>query len=91
MQHASGLIQASIAEGFGLPVAEAGALGVPLLLSDIAVFHEVAGAAAAYFPVSDSARLAQLLEQALSRGTAVPFRTWQAASAEMARVILGTA
>jgi len=91
MERAAGLIQASVAEGFGLPIAEAGALGVPLLLSDIAVFHEVAGVSAAYFPVSDAAQLARLLAQPELRGTTVPFRTWHAASVQMARVLLGEA
>jgi glycosyltransferase involved in cell wall biosynthesis len=36
-------------EGFGMPVLEALQHGVPALLSDIPVFHEVAGDAALYF------------------------------------------
>jgi glycosyltransferase involved in cell wall biosynthesis len=38
----------SLAEGFGMPVAEALSLGVPTVVSDIPVFHEVAGRAALY-------------------------------------------
>ncbi len=56
-----GLIQASLSEGFGLPIVEAARHGTPLLLSDIAVFREIAGEHAAYFPVGDSAALAALL------------------------------
>lgn len=40
----------SLYEGFGLPAVEAMWAGVPLLLSDIPVFHEVAGDAALYAP-----------------------------------------
>jgi alpha-1,3-rhamnosyl/mannosyltransferase len=43
----------SLDEGFGLPVVEALAAGRPLVLSDIAVFHEIAGNAARYVPAGD--------------------------------------
>lgn len=39
--HASCVIQASLDEGFGLPVAEAAAMGKPVVLSDIPVFREI--------------------------------------------------
>jgi glycosyltransferase involved in cell wall biosynthesis len=39
-------------EGFGMPIFEAMQHGVPVAVSDIAVFHEVAGKAAAYFDKS---------------------------------------
>lgn len=48
-RHCSALLQASDAEGFGLPIVEAGRYGKPLLLTDIAVFREIAGSAALYF------------------------------------------
>ena len=44
------LIAASFAEGFGLPIVEAGHFGKPVLASDIPVFREVGvGAAEAHF------------------------------------------
>ncbi|MEZ2331794.1 glycosyltransferase family 4 protein [Mesorhizobium sp. RCC_202] len=44
------LVAASFAEGFGLPIVEAGHFGKPVIASDIAVFREVGeGAAKAYF------------------------------------------
>ena len=59
--HASLLLSASLDEGFGLPIIEAAQYGLPLLLSDIPVFHEVAENHADYFPVGDSGALAEAL------------------------------
>lgn len=41
-------------EGFGLPILEAAALGVPIVCRDIAPFREVAGDAATYFRADES-------------------------------------
>ena len=43
------LVSASFDEGFGIPIAEAMAIGTPVVISDIPVFHEVAGKGALYF------------------------------------------
>lgn len=59
---AAGLIQASVSEGFGLPIVEAARYGTPLLLSDIEVFREIAGEHARYFPVGDAGTLAGILK-----------------------------
>ncbi len=47
--HAQAFIFPSLYEGFGIPILEAFACGCPVLLNDIAVFHEVAEDAAIYF------------------------------------------
>ena len=60
-RHATALIMASNAEGFGLPIVEAFQRGLPVLCSDIPVFREVAGAGAGFFDVDDPADLARLL------------------------------
>jgi glycosyltransferase involved in cell wall biosynthesis len=47
--NASGFVNASHYEGFGMPVLEAMQYNLPVAISDIPVFHEVAGDAALYF------------------------------------------
>lgn len=85
-------------EGFGLPVVEAMALGAPVLLSDIPVFHEVAADAALYAPPGDPAAWAAALgrlfaDEPLRRELAERGRrraerfTWRRAAEEMAAVL----
>ncbi len=49
MQHTAALVTASTHEGFGLPVVEAQAMGVPVVISDIPIFHEVCQPESALF------------------------------------------
>lgn len=58
---AQALLAASVAEGYGLPIVEAAQHQVPVIASDIAVFREVAGAGAAYFPLGDRQALMDLV------------------------------
>jgi glycosyltransferase involved in cell wall biosynthesis len=53
LQHARALLLPSFAEGFGLPVAEALASGVPVICSDIPVFHELGGEVPEYLDPLD--------------------------------------
>jgi alpha-1,2-rhamnosyltransferase len=62
---ARALVFPSVAEGYGMPLVEARARGVPAIASDIPVFREVGGAGAIYFPVLDSLALAEALRRAL--------------------------
>ena len=54
-RHALAVACPSLYEGFGLPLAEAMAVGTPVVASDIAVFREVAGDAAVFLPADDAA------------------------------------
>jgi glycosyltransferase involved in cell wall biosynthesis len=89
---ASGVLITSEAEGFGLPILEAAAYRKPLLLRNLPVFREVAGAAASYFNAPTPQHFAQELNgwlQEITAGTAItaatiPRKTW----AESARELL---
>ncbi|WP_026936560.1 glycosyltransferase family 4 protein [Gulosibacter molinativorax] len=48
------LVTASLDEGYGLPIAEALALGTPAVVTDLEIFHEVAGDGARYFAPWDA-------------------------------------
>lgn len=48
-ENSDALIQASAGEGFGLPLIEAGCYNLPIICSNIPVFHEVAGENAIFF------------------------------------------
>ncbi|MGO1544418.1 MAG: glycosyltransferase family 4 protein [Gulosibacter sp.] len=52
------LVTASLDEGYGLPLAEALALGTPAVVTDLAIFHEVAGDGARYFAKQDAREFA---------------------------------
>jgi alpha-1,3-rhamnosyl/mannosyltransferase len=59
---ASLFVTASSYEGFGMPVLEAMHHGVPSAVSDIPVFHEVAGNSAHYFDQANPAAIAHTLQ-----------------------------
>jgi len=65
MRNAALFVYPSFAEGFGMPVVEAMASGVPVLHSRIAALDEVAGGAGASFPPLDVEALAGALAMAL--------------------------
>ena len=53
LSSASAFVTASRIEGFGIPLIEAQSMGVPVVCSDIPVFHEVTGGAAEFFAPTD--------------------------------------
>lgn len=67
MRNAAALVNPSLSEGWSTTVEEAKSLGVPLVLSDIAVHREQAGAAGLYFDPSSADSAATVLAEAWSR------------------------
>jgi glycosyltransferase involved in cell wall biosynthesis len=59
----------SRAEGFGLPVIEAMAVGTPVVCSDVAALVEVAGGAAVVVPREDAESLGAAIEKLLGDGS----------------------
>lgn len=57
------MVSASRDEGYGLPLAEALALGVPAVVSDLPIFHEVAGEGALYFNTNSPKEFADQVMQ----------------------------
>ena len=60
--NALALIYPSQYEGFGLPLVEAMASGIPILASDTPINQEICGAAAEFFPVSHSLEITRLMK-----------------------------
>ncbi|OYW85519.1 hypothetical protein B7Z17_02165 [Candidatus Saccharibacteria bacterium 32-49-10] len=53
------MVSGSRDEGYGLPLVEALKLGVPAVVSDLPIFHEVAGDGALYFPCNNPQMFAE--------------------------------
>ncbi|MHA6346267.1 glycosyltransferase family 4 protein [Roseivivax sp. CAU 1761] len=74
LAESAGLLFPSLAEGYGLPLLEAAALGVPVLCNDLPVFREVGGAFPIYAPVDApylwQDRIETLARQAAARDAA---------------------
>lgn len=79
---ATAFVFPSLAEGFGLPMLEAMACRCPAVLSDLAVFREVAGDAALFFDPTSAESLAGSLESLDDPDTAASVRVRGRALAE---------
>ncbi len=86
----SGVLVASRAEGFGLPLVEAARHGKPVLARDVAVFRETGVAGVAYFrsetPQALAASIKDWLKAGLAAGQPMPNQrppTWRLAAAQL--------
>jgi glycosyltransferase involved in cell wall biosynthesis len=94
---ATALIAASTAEGFGLPIVEAALHHVPVLASDIPVFHEVGGTGAMYFSLESPAYLAESIiamskltkDERLAMAKEIRVLTWKESAAWMLEILDG--
>ena len=63
LYHAQALLFPSFAEGYGMPLVEALALGVPVIASDLPVFREIAGEIPEYIDPLDGKRWSELVTE----------------------------
>lgn len=56
------LVSASLDEGFGIPLVEAMARGIPVVVSDIPIFREIGGVAAEYFEATSAPDFARAVD-----------------------------
>lgn len=92
------LIASSFAEGFGLPIVEAGYFGKPIIASDIPVFREVSAKSvrSSFFTVGDSRSLANSIRSFIMSGRNdwsrlrqdQPWENWQQSASRLQEVIL---
>jgi glycosyltransferase involved in cell wall biosynthesis len=93
-RHAEAVLCLSLAEGFGLPIAEAARMARPVICSDIPVFREVGGEGAVYVPPNDPQALVAVLEAWLlgerrADPALISCLSWAEAAARIHRVLYG--
>lgn len=79
LDSAVALVSASLDEGFGIPLVESMSRGIPVVVSDIAIFREIGGQAAKFFSAEDPASFVAAVRSLDSTPD------WMSASAEAVR------
>ena len=69
LRSSTALVTASRDEGFGIPLLESMSLGIPVVVSDIPIFHEVAGSAGLFANPDDPAAFAARVRELEAPGT----------------------
>ncbi|RMH51910.1 MAG: glycosyltransferase family 1 protein [Alphaproteobacteria bacterium] len=72
MARCHALLMPSLAEGYGLPAAEARAMGLPAILSDLPALREAGGPRAVYLPPGDRAAWAGAVRSLAARPPRAP-------------------
>nr|WP_179757088.1 glycosyltransferase family 1 protein [Kineococcus aurantiacus] len=95
-ENATVVLCPSLAEGFGLPAAEALALGAPLITSEDPALREVAGPGAVHVPGTDAAGWAEAVVTAFAaprvpRRAPERVRSWDDVALETLRTVVPTA
>jgi glycosyltransferase involved in cell wall biosynthesis len=93
---ASGLLAASVGEGFGLPLIESAQHQLPIVARNLPVFREIGGPHAYYFegeaPQDLALALAQWLEMLqhdnIPESSAMPWLSWAASAQQLLEVVV---
>ncbi len=91
------LIMASITEGFGLPIVEAAAKNVLVIINDIPVFHEIAGEMVPYFSLESPKSIIEAIhktveltkEERLNLVKSINVLTWKESTKWLLSIIYG--
>lgn len=94
-ENAEALVFPSFAEGFGLPLIEAASYKLPLILSDIPIFKEIAQENAIYFTSKNSDSLSKAIkkyivlksEKKIPKSENVKINTWEDSLEELLNVL----
>lgn len=84
-RRSNAVVCASVAEGYGLPLAEALARGTPAAASDIPSHREIGEGHCAFFAPHDAAGLARLLSGRLPRPGRIDWPTWRDSAEDVLR------
>ncbi len=93
-QNATALIAASYFEGYGLPLIEAAQFGLPIICSDIPIFHEVTQEHALFFEVSNADALSKAITFHLNGGQIpssknIKLHTWKESATALMDILEG--
>ena len=93
-RHCSALVAASHDEGFGLPLVEAAHFGLPIICSDIPIFHEVTEEHATFFREGDAADLARVIRMWIDEdvhpdSSLIPMHTWRESAEAILAILHG--